>query len=138
MAKMSHYEQMANKKLRENLYFYLQALQNVRGFELYIPNIKPLLSSFKGVEVDDKHIPSKATLDEMDLKYLDDLSILEVIEICLRKTLYIYSNSNTELVDSKIDSFLNTLLVKFLSRDAFYQDNYLDIAQRLSMQLGLD
>ena len=140
MAKMNYYKDMADKKVRDNLYFFLQALQGVKDFEIYLIPIKPLLSSFQGIEVDDKHIPIKKFVDEADLKHLDTLTLVEVIEICIRRIIYIYSNNNTEMLDEKIDSFLNVLSVKFLSRQEITKDEgeVLDIAQRLSAQLGLD
>ena len=139
MAKMDYYREMIDKKVRENLYFFLRATRTIKDIEMYITSIKPLISSFQGVEVEDKHIAIKNNIDETDLKYLDTLSILELIEICVRKILYIYSNSNTELLDEKIDSFLNVLSVKFLSRPQPQKETeVLDIAQRLSAQLGLD
>jgi len=140
MAKMIYYKDMTDKKVRGNLYFFLQALQGVKDFEIYLISIKPLLSSFQGVEVDDKHIPIKKFVDETDIKYLDTLSIIEIIEICIRRIVYIYSNNNTEMLDERIDSFLNVLSIKFLSRQEMTSDEgeVLDIAQRLSAQLGLD
>ena len=139
MARMEFYRDMTDKKVRGNLYFFLQALQSVRDFEYHLTPIKPLISSFQGVEVDDKHMPIKKNVDEADIKYLDTLTIVEIIEICIRRIIYIYTNSNTEMLDEKIDSFLNVLSVKFLSRPQLQEGaEELDIAQRLSAQLGLD